>query len=438
MTVTRTRSSARVVVGVDGSEQALAAVRVAATEAYHRHAPLHIVHAFIWPFLHVDVGPVADDLPGTGLRHHAEDVLAEATAEAQKVAPQVPVTSALIDGAATPVLLGESDRATLLVLGDRGLGGVSGLIVGSVAVHAVAHARCPVLVVRDTEPTGGPVVVGVDGSETSALAVGFAFEESAYRGADLVPLLARDDPAPAGSPGWRAARRTLDESLAGWQERYPDVAVRPELVQGHPRHSLVARSRTAQLMVVGARGRDTFTGLLLGSVSQTLLYHSACPVAVVRATLSPPGPVDTRPGTGADPLSRPSDNVDRFIDRPRNAVVGLVPGRQDVDEVLDALRAGGADVSRLVVLHGHEGARILDRDGTGHGWHARIIRFFQNWGYDDALLNLYDEGLRKGQSAVLIPSARDDELALTRLLRQHRGHAIHYFGLRSAESLSGP
>jgi nucleotide-binding universal stress UspA family protein len=294
-------NTARVVVGIDGSEQALAAVRAAATEAYYRNEPLHIVHAFIWPSLHVDVGPVASDLPDTGLRHHAEDLLEEATAEAEKVAPQVPVTTVLIDGAATPVLLEESHRATLLMLGDRGLGGVSGLIIGSVAVHAAAHARCPVLVVRGAEPTAGPVVVGVDGSEASKLAVGFAFEESAYRRAELVPVLAWNDSTLVGAREWQApghlaavieqaARRTLSESLAGWQERYPDVVVRPELVRGRPRHALVERSKTAQLVVLGARGRDTFKGLLLGSVSQTLLHHSACPVAVVRGTLSPHRP----------------------------------------------------------------------------------------------------------------------------------------------------
>jgi nucleotide-binding universal stress UspA family protein len=291
---------ARVVVGIDGSEQALAAVRTAATAASHRNQPLHIVHAFIWPYLHVNVGPVAG-LPETGLRHHAEDLLQEAATEAEKVARGVPVTTALIDGAATPVLLEESHRATLLVLGDRGLGGVSGLIVGSVAVHAAAHARCPVLVVRGAATAGGPVVVGIDGSETSELAVGMAFEESAYRGADLVAVLAWNDSPLVGvrdghAPGYLAAlieqgaRRTLDDALAGWRERYPDVVVRPELVRGHPRHALVERSKTAQLVVLGARGRDTFKGLLLGSVSQTLLHQSACPVAVVRATLPPHHP----------------------------------------------------------------------------------------------------------------------------------------------------
>lgn len=427
-------NNARVVVGIDGSEPALAAVRAAALEARHRNVPLHVAHAFIWPYLHVNVGPVADDLPRTGLRHHAEDLLAEAVAEAGKAAPGVPVSTALIDGVAAPVLLEESERAGLLVLGDRGLGGISSVIIGSVAVHAAAHARCPVLVVRGAEPAGGPVVVGVDGSEAAGVAVGFAFEECANRGADLLPVLAWTDPTAVGARAWyppgdpaaaveQAARRTLSESLAGWRERYPDVVVRPEVVHGHPREALIGHSESAQLVVLGSRGRDAFRGLLLGSVSQTLLHHSAFPVVVVPSPSSP-----RRPG-------EPAENVDEFIDRPVNAVTALVPDRQ---RALDALRARGNDIADVVVLHGPEGVRILDRDGTRHGGRARFVRLFQNWGYDDAVLNLYDEGLRKGESAVLIPSTPADKAALARLLRQHQGHAIHYFGADSAESLSGP
>ncbi|SNY42298.1 Nucleotide-binding universal stress protein, UspA family [Paractinoplanes atraurantiacus] len=409
---------APVVVGIDGSEQALGAVRAAALQARHRGRPLRVVHAFIWPSLHVGVGPVAEDMPGTGLRNHAEDLLAEAAAEAGQVAPGVAVTTALVDGAATPVLLHESREAALLVLGDRGLGGVSGLIIGSVAVHASAHAHCPVLVVRGDEHPGGPVVVGVDGSEGSRLAVAAAFEQSALLGADLVAVLAGDD-----GPG---GRLLLSEALAGWGERYPEVTVRAEAVRENARHVLIERSGTARLVVVGARGRDTFKGLVLGSVSQALLHHAACPVEVVRAVAAAPEP------------GEPSDNVDVFLDRPANAVSGLVPDRELLAELLDDLRASQVDVSGVVVLHGPEGVRILDSDGSGHGWHSRFVRFFQNWGYDDAILNLYDEGLRKGEVAFMIPAGPDERHEIARLARRRQGHAVHYFGPERAESLSGP
>ena len=271
-----TTAIARVLVGIDGSEQALAAVRAAAADAARRDVPLHIIHAFIWSSLHVNVGSVAPDLPGTGLRDQAEDLLAEAAAEAAKTAPQIRVSTHLIDGAATPVLLEESDPTTLLVLGDRGLGGFSGLIIGSVAVHAAAHARSPILVVRGAEPTAGPVVVGVDSSEQSRLAIGFAFEESAQRGAELIALHVSKDLDAEG------AQQALTKALSGWQQKYPAVVVKPELVRGDPRHELVERSKNAQLMVVGASGRDTVKGLLLGSVSQNLIHHAECPVLVVR------------------------------------------------------------------------------------------------------------------------------------------------------------
>lgn len=137
-------------------------------------------------------------------------------------------------------------------------------------------------------------------------------------------------------------------------------------------------------------------------------------------------------------MSEPLDNVDQFRDRPVSAVSGLVPSQQGVERVLVALRVGGIDVADVGVLHGAEGVRILDADGTEHGRHAKFIRFFQKWGYDDAVLNLYDEGLRKGQSVVVIPSTQENKLAFARLLQQNQGHAIHYFGVGSAESLSGP
>jgi nucleotide-binding universal stress UspA family protein len=292
-----TVTGAAVVVGADGSACSLSAVRVAASAAVDRGRPLRIVHAFIWPSLHVAVGPAVDGPPDTGLRAHAERILAEAVVEAEKAAPGVHATTAVVDGEAAVVLLRESRHGVLLVIGDRGLGGFGSLMLGSVALHTTAHAACPVLVVRGQQRTEGPVVVGVDGSGGSESAVGFAFEEAARRktgltavhawGAydsvnqkDLLPEVCE----PESLEGEQ--HRVLSESLVGWAQRYPEVKVQQELVNGRPAAALIERSQNAQLLVTGTRGRGGFAGLLLGSVSQTVLHHADCPVVVVRASLS--------------------------------------------------------------------------------------------------------------------------------------------------------
>ncbi|MDG4798418.1 universal stress protein [Micromonospora sp. WMMD1082] len=286
-------TGAPIVVGVDGSEIALHAVRAAAREAAYRHRPLRVVHAFIWPLMRVPLGPAPGAPAEGGLRNQAERCVAEAVAEAGKVAPEVAVTGAVVDGAGSAVLLDEARDAALIVLGNRGLGGFAGLLLGSVAVQVSAHADCPVLVVRGEARADGPVVVGVDGSESSQEAVRFAFEEAAWRGADLVAVHAWLYPTPAG-PGdilplvydldaFRdEEERTLAEAVAGWSERYPEVTVRRRLVRGSPARALVEESRTAQLVVVGARGRGALGALLLGSVSHAVLHHAHSPLAIVR------------------------------------------------------------------------------------------------------------------------------------------------------------
>jgi nucleotide-binding universal stress UspA family protein len=149
-----------------------------------------------------------------------------------------------------------------------------------------------VLVVRG-QPRADPVVVEVDGSALSAEAIGFAFAEAAQRGTALVAVHAWLYPTPIG-PGeivplgydpekLRAEEeRVLAEALAGWSERYPQVPVRQRLVAGAPARVLVEASTDAQLTVVGAHGRGTLGGLLLGSVSHALLHYSRSPLAIVR------------------------------------------------------------------------------------------------------------------------------------------------------------
>ncbi|MET8121154.1 universal stress protein [Micromonospora sp. NPDC005291] len=285
------RPGAPVVVAVDGSASALEAVRVAAREAVTRGRPLRVVHAFIWPLYDVSLAPAPGAPLHAGLRHEAEQFVAEAVTEAGKVAPELTVTSAVVDGAATPVLLTHSRDAVLLVLGSRGLGGFGGLLIGSVAVQVSAHADCPVLVVKGEGRADGPVLVGVDGSDLSTEALKFAFEEASLRGTDLVAVhawiipVAPSDLLPVAYDVEALVaeeERVLAEALAGWSERYPDVPVRHRVAYGAPARMLVEESATAQLTVVGARGRGALAGMLLGSVSHAVLHHSQSPVAIVR------------------------------------------------------------------------------------------------------------------------------------------------------------
>lgn len=283
-----------VVIGVDGSECALQAVRWAAAEAGRRRLPLRLVAAHAWPS-----GGLAGD-PGLGVDPRAvmRDValghLAAAAETALQVAPEVPVDRVEVTGYAVPVLQGESSRAELLVLGDRGLGGFTGLLIGSVAVALSAHASCPVVVVRGSERDYStllpePVAVGVDGSPASDAAVAFAFDAAAVRRVPVVAVHAWNlpvDPATATQLDLNGVDAeesgALAELLARWTEKYPDVAVRRLIVRGRPARALVEESGRAQLVVVGSRGRGGLKGMLLGSVSQALLHHAHCPVVVAR------------------------------------------------------------------------------------------------------------------------------------------------------------
>lgn len=284
-----------VVVGVDGSESALQAVRWAAAEAARRKVPLRVVTAFAWNQDHV-VGRVG---LGAGYREvmleAARRELAEAAEVAGKESAGIDVEQQLIVGFPIPVLVAESERAQLVVVGDRGFGGVSGLLVGSVAVAVAAQARCPVVLVRAGEEESPgyrarQVVVGVDGSPVSEAAVAFAFEAASARGVPLVALHAWwdlfVDPTMAPLLDWDAAEadesEVLAERLAGWGERYPDVRVDRMVTRDRPAAALVEESSRAQLVVVGSRGRGAAVGLLLGSVSHAVLHRAHCSVAVVR------------------------------------------------------------------------------------------------------------------------------------------------------------
>ncbi|MET7403080.1 universal stress protein [Dactylosporangium sp. NPDC005572] len=287
-----------VVVGVDGSKPSLDAVDWAAADASRRARPLHIMNAFVQPMVYAPLAPTVIAPYEEGLQEVSTQLLTEAAARAEAAAPGVRVTTATAVQSAAPALIEASEHAGVVVVGNRGLGGFTGLLLGSVGVQLAADAHCPVVIVRHDErrpgPEAGRVVVGVDGSNDADEALHFAFEQASYRGIGLTAVLVQEWPASTGPARgmWPPAadaesvreghERTLADMAGGWAEKYPDVDFRPAVVSSRAAPALTDRAAGADLLVVGSRGRGGFTGLLLGSVSQAAIHHAGCPVAVVR------------------------------------------------------------------------------------------------------------------------------------------------------------
>ncbi|GDY28697.1 universal stress protein [Gandjariella thermophila] len=286
------------VAGVDGSGRALQAVRWAAAGAARRHLRLRLVHA---QAVTGTAYPGASAVPQgvyDAMTEQAERWLIQARDAALEVAPELAVDTERHESPAVATLLEQSRTARMVVLGSRGLGGFTGLLVGSTAVALAAHADCPVTVVRgratgEPPPAGGPVVVGVDGSPASEAAIEVAFDEASFSGADLLAVHTWSDVTVRGAfdmPGididWERVaadeQRLLAERMAGWQEKHPDVRVRRMVTRDRPVRSLLAQGEGARLIVVGSRGRGGFAGMVLGSTSQALLHHAPCPVTVAR------------------------------------------------------------------------------------------------------------------------------------------------------------
>lgn len=289
------RGRASVVVGIDAAGSSGDAVEWASAEAAARGCPLRVVHAFHPPVPADPYGvmPPIDDL--FAARAVAEAILADAVARARSVVSDVEVSSQLLLGPPARALLDEAHRACLLVLGTRGLRGLRGLLARSVSVRAAAQASCPVVVVQpprdEPDPGWSParVVVGVDATDSCTSAVEFAFEAARQRGIPLVAVHAwTPDPAAdlegicgSSTMAKALARRTLGRALDAWESEFIEVPVHTALVRGDAAPALVAQSRGAALLVVGTRGRGHLLGTMRGSVSQVVLRHSYCPLAII-------------------------------------------------------------------------------------------------------------------------------------------------------------
>ncbi|MDG3009454.1 universal stress protein [Rhodococcus sp. D2-41] len=284
-----------VVVGVDGSDTSKAAVAWAAQSAALRDAPLQLVSAMAVPVAYAGGIGVPQSF-FDAQQEEATRVLEEATKIAIETAGEgkLTVLTERRNGSAIAGMLDWSEHARAIVLGSRGLGEVSGGLLGSVTSSVATHAACPVVVIREAAPVSAtaPVVVGVDGTRNSEPAIEAAFEEASFRGAPLTAVHSWSD-FPVVNPfgaedeiPWdqieTAEQAALSESLAGMQERFPDVAVTRVVVKDRPVQALFDAATDAQLVVVGSRGRGGFRGMLLGSTSRALLHSVDVPLMIVR------------------------------------------------------------------------------------------------------------------------------------------------------------
>jgi nucleotide-binding universal stress UspA family protein len=289
-----------ILVGVDGSAAALAAVRWAARDAALRDVPLTLVHVVNAPV------PGWSQVPAlAGFRQWQEKRAREFIKSAIKVAEEstgergpLQLDSKVFYSATVPTLVGLSKEVEMVVVGYQGHGGV--LVrnfLGSVSSGLVYHAHCPVAVIHDDEPlvtnvARAPVLVGIDGSPASEAATAIAFEEASRRGVGVIALHAWTDLRVSDfkevfpNVNWDAElsheEETLAERLAGWQERYPDVGIRRKIEIGEPARPLIEASEWAQLLVVGSHGRGGFAGMLLGSVGAAVVNRARIPVIVAR------------------------------------------------------------------------------------------------------------------------------------------------------------
>ncbi|CAL9649590.1 universal stress protein [Streptomyces sp. enrichment culture] len=289
--------SRSVTVGLDGSRESLAAAEWAACEAELRELPLRLVNVWTPTPERVAQAPLLG--PDT-LRHWSERIPRDAAGALRRRHPRLEVSIEQLVGRPSETLAAASKECELLVLGSRGLSGIGGFLVGSVAQAVVARTEVPVVLVRagqkaDEPGTAAakdrPVVLGLDADSPHDAVIGFAFETASRRSTALRVVHGWSLPlyypyGLANDPDMTAELRRQDADAVAavidpWKEKFPQVEVTEESRGGSAAIHLVDASRDASLVVVGRRIRRNPFGIHIGSVTHAVLHHATAPVAVV-------------------------------------------------------------------------------------------------------------------------------------------------------------
>ncbi|MDI2129531.1 universal stress protein [Yinghuangia seranimata] len=288
-----------VIVGVDGSDSARNAVDWAADEAVLRGTTLELLHA--WEPKSFE----SHDWYGELLHDAGVDTLQRHAVQARERCPGLTVTTNIVHEKDTDALDTASERAALLVVGRRGLGGFTGLLMGSVSRHLAGRSRCPLLVVPADERGAGTVdpstparkiLVGI-ADATCEPAARAAFQEAARRGLAVKAITTWSLPPIPAAGGFvgaavplpddvyrsiqRAAEKSLADVLAPLRAEFPNVAATGTVVSGPAGQILVDASEEAEITVVAAHRRAHNIGRTIGSSAYAVLHHAHSPVLLV-------------------------------------------------------------------------------------------------------------------------------------------------------------
>lgn len=293
-----------IVVGVDGSETALAAAEWATAFSRKLALPLHLVHSSPAPGPMPEIAMTPGELAERYGAYRSE-LLTTAEDAVRRSAPGIELTSIADSEPPAAGLLKAARGAAMIVIGATGAGAVERWILGSTALRVVDQAHCPVAVWRGDpgrpSPDDRPIVVGCDGSPLSAGATELAFAWAQLFAVPVVPVRTWTDSAAAGDSvptamqvfgptamtvDWetiaRAEAGILSTIVAPYREKFPGVAVEERSRRGSAVRELLRALDEGQMLIVGHKGRGRLRGALLGSTTQNLLHRAQRPLIVYR------------------------------------------------------------------------------------------------------------------------------------------------------------
>lgn len=237
-----------VVVGIDGSREAIAAALWAVEEAVGRHVPLRLLHA-------TEPGDT-QAAAEMAIRHAVKEILA--------TGKPVSIETEVVRGPAIGSLIRASASAGMVCVGAVGRHHFRAGRVGTIAAGLAMSARCPVAVLRaghDHRPEG--IVIEVDGSPDNGAVLDAAVTEARLRNAPITAIVRRQ-------PGDRRALADLDRRLAPWTRRHPGLRIESAAIPGGLPQYLACRPRPEGLVIAGARNRRRL-GELVGPAGCSLL-----------------------------------------------------------------------------------------------------------------------------------------------------------------------